>query len=115
MTRTMMVVPCFNEAQRLPAVEFLEFVQDHPDVDFLFVNDGSRDGTLDLLLNLAGQQPQRLHVLNLPLNGGKAEAVRQGICTAITEHQADFVGFLDADLATPLAAIPQFCDVMRRR
>src|SRR5690349_8563673 len=98
--RTIVVVPCYNEEHRLPVQAFEEFVSSH-DVEFLFVNDGSRDGTLKLLQSLAKSNPQRFAVLDLERNRGKAEAVRRGILAA-ADRKPDFVGFWDADLATPL-------------
>lgn len=114
MFHTIIVVPCFNEEGRFCAGEFSRFVDSTPGVDFLLVNDGSRDGTLGVLQSLRRQRPNRISVLNLEKNVGKAEAVRQGFLTAFSWQQ-DCVGFLDADLATPLAAIPQLRDVLQRR
>jgi glycosyltransferase involved in cell wall biosynthesis len=53
-------------------------------------------------------------VLDLPKNGGKAAAVRAGVRLAM-EHGADYVGYWDADLATPLSAIGDFVRVLDRR
>lgn len=108
------VVPCYNEEQRLPVDEFRRFSLDGVRVDFLFVNDGSRDGTLRVLESLRAEDPQRFAVLDLERNSGKAEAVRLGILAAV-ERRPDFVGFWDADLATPLSEIPGFIDVFRGR
>jgi glycosyltransferase involved in cell wall biosynthesis len=76
----------------------------------LFVNDGSIDRTQQLLESLCGSNPSKFAMLNLKPNRGKAEAVRQGVLSAIDSH-SDYVGFWDADLATPLDAIPQFLEV----
>ena len=78
---THVVVPCYNEVERLPRAEFLAYASDPANVDvvFTFVNDGSKDGTLGVLNTLAAAYPQNLFVLDLAKNGGKAEAVRQGI------------------------------------
>ena len=111
MPRVIVVVPCYNEAKRLN----LRTIQDYgrrPDAaELLFVNDGSRDETLELLEHLHGANPRRFSFLHLAQNGGKAEAVRQGILLALRSG-ADYVGFWDADLATPLADIDPFVRVL---
>ena len=109
-SRTIIVVPCYNESQRLDGDAFVAFAEKYEDVSFLFVNDGSRDNTLEVLNALAQRHPNLL-VLDLEQNGGKAEAVRRGMMHAATELQADFIGFWDADLATPLSEIPRFIHI----
>ena len=108
------VVPCFNEAQRLYTLRFRQFAAAHPDVRFLLVNDGSRDHTLLLLEQLRESNPACFEVLNLPQNCGKAEAVRRGVLRAASS-QSRYIGFWDADLATPLDAIPQFVAALERQ
>lgn len=112
--RLIVVVPCFNEEQRLPVDAFRAFALDGAVVEFLFVNDGSTDGTLRVLESLRDEDSQRFSVLDLERNGGKAEAVRRGILAALDRHP-DLVGFWDADLATPLAEIGGFLDVFASR
>jgi glycosyltransferase involved in cell wall biosynthesis len=112
-TRAVIVVPCFNEARRLRSEAFTEFAARHADIGFLFVNDGSSDETLPLLQRLAAGAPGSVEVLDLPVNRGKAEAVRQGVQAALRFEPA-YVGFWDADLATPLAEIPELIAVMQR-
>jgi dolichyl-phosphate beta-glucosyltransferase len=99
MRKSVIVVPCYNEADRLDASAFQEFVQT-PGVDLLFVNDGSRDRTLDVLREVCATMESRATVLDLARNRGKAEAVRQGMLLAL-DSGADLVGYYDADLATP--------------
>jgi glycosyltransferase involved in cell wall biosynthesis len=108
--RVTIVVPCFNEEHRLPVDAFRRF----SGVDFLFVNDGSSDGTLRLLESLRDSDPSRFALLNLEKNSGKAEAVRRGILAAM-DRSPDLVGFWDADLATPLTEIPLFLEVFDAR
>jgi len=107
----LIVVPCFNEEHRLPVAEFERYVAEDPRPRFLFVNDGSSDGTAPMLDALAARHPQRFSVLHLPRNAGKAEAVRQGFLRAFSDG-ATLVGFWDADLATPLDEIPRFLQVL---
>jgi len=102
------VVPCYNEGARLKVGSFSDFARSHPNIRFLFVNDGSRDNTLAVLNRLQAECPERIQVLDLQPNGGKAEAVRQGMLAGLHAGNAAYVGFWDADLATPLETIPDF-------
>src|SRR5262245_13863345 len=112
--RATIVVPCFNEAARLRADAFRAFCARTPGVDFLFVNDGSTDATLERLRELERTLAGRAGVLDLPRNSGKAEAVRQGMSAAL-KSGPDAAGYWDADLATPLEEIPRFLAVLRER
>jgi dolichyl-phosphate beta-glucosyltransferase len=105
--RCIVVVPCYNEAARLQPVLFSRFLAEDQQVNFLFVNDGSRDATLSVLETLRTKHPDRVHVLDKQPNGGKAEAVRSGMLAAIALEGVAVTGFWDADLATPLDVIPQ--------
>jgi len=107
MPRVQIVVPCFNEAARLRPSDFWLFASREPQVRFVFVNDGSTDGTAALLQRMASLEPLRFSVVELPANQGKAEAVRQGMCRALDDG-ASYAGYWDADLATPLDEIPRF-------
>lgn len=111
MARAVIVVPCYNEAERLDVPRFLEFCRHETCADFLLVNDGSRDATQAVLERLVAANPERISLLQLPQNRGKAEAVRRGILAAL-ERKPEYVGFWDADLATPLDDIPSFCRVL---
>jgi dolichyl-phosphate beta-glucosyltransferase len=110
--QTTLVVPCYNEAARLAADAYVLALEADPGLSFLFVDDGSSDGTRGAIERLASHP--RIAGLILPRNVGKAEAVRQGMRQALT-HAPDAVGFWDADLATPLAELPLFVDVLRQR
>ncbi len=105
------VVPCYNEAERLDTAAFLAFAARREEVRFLLVNDGSTDATLEVLEGLARARPGQFAVLHLEQNQGKAEAVRQGILQALID-EPETVGYWDADLATPLEAIDQLKAVL---
>ena len=113
-SRLTLVVPCYNEERRLDVEAFRRVSTPGHDVDFLFVNDGSGDGTLRVLESLRDSDGKRFAVLNLERNSGKAEAVRRGFAAAL-EGPAEYIGFWDADLATPLAELPGFLDILTDR
>jgi glycosyltransferase involved in cell wall biosynthesis len=114
MSRAITVVPCYNEALRLDVGKFKGFAREHPQQGFLFVNDGSTDGTLRVLEDLCRSDRECFSICDLPENVGKAEAVRQGMLRAF-EAEPDYVGYWDADLSTPLEAILAFCAVLDSR
>ncbi len=103
----LVVVPCYNEADRLPRQAFLDFTDKHPGYNFLFVDDGSKDSTYEILQELRDKNPDRFKVLKLTRNVGKAEAVREGFNHVMTSG-VPFLAFWDADLATPLEVLPYF-------
>lgn len=111
--KTIIIVPCYNEAGRLKRDSFVEYAENHPSVQFLFVNDGSKDGTLDMLKSLAASHAQ-IEYLDVQPNGGKAEAVRRGMLYAAERFGCEYIGFWDADLATPLYEIENFVFEMER-
>ncbi len=112
--QTSIIVPCFNENKRLNANAFEKFCKQYSQVEFLFVDDGSTDQTVEKLTELINQFPQRFSLLTLPQNMGKAEAIRQGVKKAL-HLNAYYIGFWDADLATPLEEIPRFINVLNAK
>jgi len=109
---TVIVVPCYNEATRLNPAAYEHFLRRYPDVVLLFVDDGSDDATPQLLERIRQVQSGQTLLLRLANNVGKGEAVRRGMQLALTRRPA-MVGYWDADLATPLDAIPRFQAVLR--
>jgi dolichyl-phosphate beta-glucosyltransferase len=112
--QTLIVVPCYNEAQRLDLAAFDAFLERSSNVNLLLVDDGSTDDTLQVLERLRALHPAKVDVLALEANVGKAEAVRRGVRAALRQSPA-LVGYWDADLATPLEAILQFRNVLDRQ
>ncbi len=126
MVATTLVVPCYNEEKRLRVADFVSWLANDPgsrDVTLLFVDDGSRDGTVDVLQQILGAVPTgRASVLQLGVNCGKAEAVRRGMLEAMHTGAAsgagpppEVIGFWDCDLATPLQAVPQLAAILATR
>ncbi len=111
-----MVIPCYNEALRLDTGRIRQFIERTPDVEFLFVDDGSNDGTAIMLEDLAREYPDRIKIHNLSHNQGKAEAVRQGMLHAMEQLPAPkYVGYLDADFATAPEELLPFCELLENR
>ena len=104
MQETCIVIPLFNEEKRLDVIRFCDFLQANP-CHFYFVNDGSRDQTLSLLEKMERSFPGKVKVFDLRNNVGKAEAVRHGVLTALGTRNFTYIGYFDADLATPLEEI----------
>lgn len=98
MPSLVVVLPCYNEAARLPQAELLEWAGRQPDWLWLLVNDGSQDSTAAMLDTLASRCPN-LRALHLPQNVGKAEAIRHGIQWARREADCRWYAYLDADFA----------------
>ena len=107
------IVPCYNEATRLPADAFVRYLSERTDVSFCFVNDGSTDQTQAILEQLRARYPNQVSVLSLPQNAGKAGAVRAGMlhCAQVAPP-FNYLGYFDADLATPLDAINDLSAVL---
>lgn len=95
------VLPCYNEESRIQPDLFFQFAKENPNIQMLFVNDGSTDGTQQSLEELCGRS-NRIDVLRLSQNAGKAEAIRQGFCHVYENSSCEIIGFIDADLAIPL-------------
>jgi dolichol-phosphate mannosyltransferase len=94
------VVPCYNEQDCLPEFcrRVAEIAAHHPNLKFsmLFVDDGSRDRTAEILDSLA-EADQRVKVLHLAWNAGHQKA----LCAGLDYADADLVIVLDADLQDP--------------
>ncbi len=107
----LVVVPCHNEAKRLDPAAFLGALSVEPALGFVFVNDGSTDGTAQVLEGLRREAEGRIDIIALDTCSGKAEAVRQGVLHAFSRRAA-LVGYWDADLATSLDHIQSFAEVL---
>jgi glycosyltransferase involved in cell wall biosynthesis len=108
MQDTCLIIPCYNEEKRLPVTEIQAFLGAHPEIALCFVNDGSKDNTLEILERLKQSFPDKVYIQDLKRNQGKAEAVRQGILAMLEHPSFSFLGYFDADLATPLAIAGDF-------
>jgi glycosyltransferase involved in cell wall biosynthesis len=109
-----LVIPCYNESERLPSARILGFLNRYPDWTAIFVDDGSRDATLQTLEELHDSNPYQVVVLKLKQNSGKAEAVRAGMRFGLEVLDSERIGFADADLAAPLEEVLHLEQAMQR-
>lgn len=111
----MLIIPYYNECQRIDQQAFEDCLEQYPNIDFLFVNDGSTDNSKTILKVLWDRYTNRVHFYDLPHNQGKGEAVRQGLKLAFDKHHGhEYIGFWDMDLATPLSEAPRFLEIFER-
>ncbi len=105
MEKISIVVPCFNEEEALPLFykEIIKLRDSMPQVSFeyIFVDDGSRDGTMDVLRSLAKSDADVRYV-SFSRNFGKESAMFAGF-----EHATgEYVAVMDADLQDPPSLLP---------
>ena len=107
MKKVTILVPCYNEEESLPLfyeslLKIIESIPQKYEWELLFVNDGSRDRTLQVLRNLR-ERDSRVSYLDLYRNFGKERAMLAGF-DYVT---GDCMIIMDADLQDPPELIPQ--------
>lgn len=111
--RTVVVIPCFDEAERLDPDQVLALV--HDGLDVLFVDDGSSDATVAVMRAIAERSGGHVEILELGEHVGKAEAVRRGLRRGAAGPSVTAVGYCDADFATPPDEVVRLASALRRR
>lgn len=106
MKKISILIPCYNEEKSLPLLypELVKLMDGHPGYEWelMFVNDGSADGTLQVLKQLR-HQDQRVNYVDLSRNFGKENAMLAGF-----DHvTGDCMVIIDADLQHPPTLIPE--------
>ena len=104
------VLPAFNEEASVPrAADTLSALLEGAGIDheIVFVDDGSRDGTLRLLKELAAQD-ERVVYLSFSRNFGKEAAMYAGLKNA----RGDYVAIMDADMQDPPSLLPEMFRLM---
>ena len=114
MEKLTLVVPCYNEEKALPC--FYEAVckvgeeLNEYQLELLFVDDGSKDGTLQEIKKLAAGDA-RVKYLALSRNFGKEGAMYAGLCNA----DGDYVAVMDADLQDPPTLLPEMLKILNEQ
>lgn len=98
------IVPCYNEEESLPIfyreINEVSKKMKNVDFEFLFVNDGSRDKTLDILRKLS-KEDKRARYISFSRNFGKEAAMYAGL----ENVSGDYVAIMDADMQDPPSMI----------
>ena len=94
------IVPCYNEQESLPyfykEIKKVEKKMDYVDFEYIFVNDGSKDKTLDILRDFA-KEDKKVRYVSFSRNFGKEAAMLAGL----DYSKGDYVTLMDADLQDP--------------
>lgn len=106
-TQLALIVPMYNEQEMIPVFfqRVEKLLRGRLAYEYIFVNDGSTDGTLAALKELAAQHPY-VKIVSLSRNFGKEAALTAGLTSA----DADAVVVLDADLQDPPELILEFLE-----
>ena len=102
------IVPCYNEEESVPLfyAETIKqeafFHEKGVEFEFVFVNDGSRDKTVEQV-KLLHAKDERVHLVSFSRNFGKEAAMYAGL-----EHaRGDYVAVMDVDLQDPPELLPE--------
>ena len=98
--KTGIIIPCYNEEKRLNVQAFIDFIKTHDNYHLCFVNDGSKDNTLEVLDQIKEARTIKVSIIDMKRNKGKAAAVRAGARYLFNRQDVDYIGFIDADLST---------------
>ena len=113
MEKISVIVSCYNEEEALPLfyeeiVKVAKKMNKKVDFEFLFVNDGSKDKTLEILRSLA-KKDKRVRYISFSRNFGKEAAMYAGL----ENSTGDYVTLMDADLQDPPALLPEMFDLIK--
>ncbi|HYQ57400.1 MAG TPA: glycosyltransferase [Draconibacterium sp.] len=107
MKKTIVVIPCYNESNRIDIRKFDNFLLNNPSITLFFVDDGSTDNTINTLSEFQNKHNNAISYQITP-NSGKAEAIRKSVLYILEVYNYQYIGYFDADLSTSLEYIPRF-------
>ena len=105
------IVPCYNEQESIPLF-YKETVQVlskmNEEYELLFIDDGSKDGTLSVLKGLQ-KKDSHVNYFSFSRNFGKEAAMYAGFCNA----RGEYVAVMDADLQDPPSLLPEMLEKLK--
>jgi glycosyltransferase involved in cell wall biosynthesis len=107
------IAPCFNEEEAIPIYykrvsEIVEAMDKNLHFEFIFVDDGSKDKTIEIIKQLQAKD-ERVHFISFSRNFGKESAMLAGLEASNTE----FVTVMDVDLQDQPALIPKMFEYVK--
>ena len=101
MKKISVIVPCYNEQEAIPffydeIVKISKIMENQAEFEYLFINDGSKDKTLDVLRELA-KKDERVKYVSFSKNFGKEAAMYAGL----EKSSGDYIAVMDVDLQDP--------------
>ncbi len=106
------VIPCYNEVENIPKLlaNYAEVIS-RDDIEIILVNNGSIDGTAEVLAQLLPQYSSFLKVVTVPINNGYGYGILTGLETATGE----FIGWTHGDLQTPPRDVIRALDLIEKK
>ncbi len=112
MDKISLIIPCYNEEQALPFLykEIVKLAEDMrgQEFEFIFINDGSKDRTLELIKELR-ESDDRVHYVSFSRNFGKEAGIYAGLKTAT----GNYISLIDADLQDPPSLIKEMYESLK--
>lgn len=106
MKKITVIVPCYNEEQAIhyfyEEIERVAALMPENEFEYLFIDDGSRDGTMRCIRELR-EKDKRVKFVSFSRNFGKEAAIYAGL----THATGDYVAIMDADLQDPPSLLPE--------
>ena len=107
------IVPCYNEEESLPIfykeIDKISKEMKVVDFEFLFINDGSRDKTLNILREMV-KKDKRVRYISFSRNFGK----EAGMWAGLENATGDFVAIMDADMQDPPSKVKEMYDILSK-
>ena len=113
MDKISIIVPCYNEEEAMPIfyeeiTKIADKMKKKADFEFIFVNDGSKDKTLDVARTLS-KKDKRVRYVSFSRNFGK----EAGMLAGLEASRGDYIAIMDVDLQDPPALIEEMYDTLK--
>ena len=113
MEKCSVIVPCYNEEDALPFFyeemnKVAASMQDKLEFEYIFVDDGSVDGTINIIRSFA-KEDERVHYISFSRNFGKEAAIYAGLKKSV----GDYAVMMDADLQDPPTLLPEMYEAVK--